>query len=253
MPFTASHTAIILPLLRRRIFSASGLLMGSMVPDFEFFIRLQAQVIHGHSFWAMFWLNIPLAIFCITLYHIVVRDYMILNLPLYFRERFEPFLSFDWISYFKSNYVKVIYSILVGNLSHLMWDSFTHFNGFVVTKIAFLNMEFWQIPFYDILQYGCSVLGAIAILNYIAKMPSLKVEVQFSNKSILSYWFSVFCLTMLTYFLRYDTSVPEDFGAQIVFLCAGFMIGILVTSAGFSFLQSKTSINLSQEYQTKKL
>lgn len=253
MPFTASHAAIILPLLKRRIFSVSGLLMGSMVPDFEFFIRLQAHVVHGHSFWAMFWLNIPTALLCISLYHIIVRNQLILNLPLYFRKRFQPLLRFDWISYFKTNYFKVVYSILVGNISHLFLDAFTHSNGFVVTKFAFLNMEYWQIPLYHILQYGFSALGAIAIWNFISKMPYCKLKGQFSIKNIVCYWLLVSVLTILIYFLRYDAEDYENFTARIVFLCVGFMAGLIVASAGYNLLQSNSSINLAKGYQTKKL
>lgn len=253
MPFTASHTAIVLPLLKRRIFSVSGLLMGSMVPDFEFFIRMQAHVIYGHSFWPMFWLNIPTALLCISLYHLVVRNQLILNLPLFFRTRFQQFLNFDWISYFRSSYIKVLYSILVGNLSHLLWDSFTHINGFVVTKIAFLNIEFWHIPFYHIMQYGFSLLGAIAIWNFISKMPSYKLKGQFSTRKVFGYWLIVFLITGLVYFLRYDVEDYQYFGAQVVFLCAGFMIGLIIASAASNLLQSNGTIDLPKQYQTKKL
>lgn len=252
MPFTASHTAIILPLLKRRIFSVSGLLMGSMVPDFEFFIRLEANVVHGHSFWAMFWLNIPIALICISIYHLVVRNQLIINLPLYFRNRFQPYLSFNWISYFKSNYFKVFYSILIGNISHLFWDSFTHFNGFVVTKVAFLNTEFWQVPLFHILQYGFSFLGAIAIWKFISKMPSYKLRGQYVIKNIIGYWLSVFLLTGLVYFLRYDIEDYKDFGASIVFLCAGFMLGLILTSSSFNLALANNNLFLIKVYQTKK-
>lgn len=253
MPFTASHPAIIIPLLKRRIFSVSGLLMGSMVPDFEFFIRLQAQVVHGHSYLAMFWLNIPLAIFCVTLYHVVVRNYMILHLPMYFRKRFQPFLTFDWISYFKSNYLKVGYSILVGNLSHLFWDSFTHFDGFFVLKMPFLFTEFLKVPLYHILQYGFSVIGALAILNFISKMPSYKVKSHFSIMNVFGYWCIVSIITMLIFFLRYDSEDYADFGARIVYLCAGFIVGLIVASTCFNVVLSKNSADLKKGYQTKKL
>ncbi len=113
MPFTGSHPAIILPLLKYRIFSVSGLLMGSMVPDFEFFLRLEANVVYGHSILPMFWLNVPTALFCLTIYHCVVRDQLILNLPLFFKKRFRPFLDFDWLSYLKSHYIKIVISILL--------------------------------------------------------------------------------------------------------------------------------------------
>jgi len=43
MPFTFSHPAIVLPLatLRRQWISATGLIIGSITPDFEYFIRMK--------------------------------------------------------------------------------------------------------------------------------------------------------------------------------------------------------------------
>jgi len=253
MPFTASHPAIILPLLKRRVFSVSGLLMGSMVPDFEFFIRLQAEVVHGHSYLAMFWLNVPVALFCITLYHIIVRNQLILNLPSYFRKRFQPFLLFDWIAYLKSNYLKVVYSIIIGNASHLFWDAFTHFDGFFVPYMPFLNAEFWQVPLYHILQYGFSVLGALAIMKFISKMPQYKLNGHSSIKNMLLYWVLVSVFTVLVYSFRYDAQDYENFGARVVFVCAGFMVGLLAASIWYNLVLSKSTIGLPRAYQTKKL
>jgi hypothetical protein len=42
MPFTFAHPAIVLPLkhLPKRWYSLTGLIIGSMTPDFEYFIRM---------------------------------------------------------------------------------------------------------------------------------------------------------------------------------------------------------------------
>ncbi|MEO9892601.1 DUF4184 family protein [Aurantibacter sp.] len=247
MPFTASHPAIILPLLKRRVFSASGLIMGSMVPDFEFFLRFEANGPHGHSVWGMLWLNVPIASLFITLYHVLVRNQMILNLPIFFRKRFADFLEFNWIAYLKSNFFKVIISILVGNFSHLLWDSFTHFDGFFVTKMAFFNEEVYQIPVYSILQYGFSLLGALAIWSFIVKMPEVKIVNQTAIKNILGYWFMVFFITVLVYFIRYFFEDYNEFGERIVILCAGFLIGLILSSSVFNLIHPKKHLALSKD------
>lgn len=230
MPFTGSHPAIILPLLRYRIFSVSGLLMGSMVPDFEFFLRLEANVVYGHSIGPMFWLNIPTALLCITIYHCIVRDHLILNLPDYFKKRFWPFLSFDWLTYLKTNYVKVVLSILVGNLSHLFWDAFTHSNGLVVAQIPSLSKIVWQVPVYDILQYAFSILGAICILLFISKLPIYDLKVESKLKDNVIYWLIVFAITASVYLIRYDSEDYEQFTSRIVFICSGFLAGLILAS-----------------------
>ncbi len=239
MPFTGSHPAIILPLLKRRIFSVSGLIMGSMVPDFEFFILLEANVVHGHGLLPMFWLNIPTALICITIYHTIVRNQLIQNLPDYFRKKFRPFLHFDWLTYFKSNYGEVLISILVGNLSHLFWDAFTHSDGFITEHVTYLSQSFWDIPLYHILQYAFSFLGAIGILQFVDRMPNYKLRNYTPISDIVRYWCIVFVVTAAIYLMRYDPVDYENFTARVVFTCAGFLAGLIVASLWHTLKRQK--------------
>lgn len=248
MPFTAAHPAIILPLLRMRIFSVSGLIMGSMVPDFEFFLRMEANGPFGHSIFGMFWLNIPLAFGFITLYHNLVRNAMIKNLPTYFEKRFHLFVDFNWNTYFKSNFLKVLISVLVGNLSHLLWDAFTHFDGFFVAKLAFLNTEYLQIPLFLILQYAFSLVGAIAILIFIEKMPTIDLKNKSTNSVKMLYWIIVALVTIVVFILRFINVDGFHFGERIVCLLSAFMVGILIASLWEEFglyqkILSKNAVN----------
>ncbi|TMM58698.1 DUF4184 family protein [Maribacter algarum] len=233
MPFTGSHPAIITPLLKSRILSVSGLIMGSMVPDFEFFIRLEAEVIHGHSILPMFWLNVPTAILTITLYHLIVRNQLILHLPPFFRSRFTPFLTFNWLVYLKLNYFKIIVSILIGNISHLVWDSFTHKNGFFVELLPLMKYTYFQIPLFHILQYAFSLFGAWAIIHFISKMKRFTVKTQTTKIEFSVYWLLVIVTTIALYFFRYDAADYSTFTNRIVFLCAGFLLGLLISSSLF--------------------
>lgn len=255
MPFTGSHPAIILPLLRWRIFSASGLLMGSMVPDFEYFLRLDVNGVHGHSILPMFWLNLPTSILCIFIYHYLVRDQLILNLPGYFRRKFQPFSNFDWFAYFKSNYIMVGCSILIGNLSHLFWDAFTHSDGFFVGQVSIFSFTLWQVPIYDVLQYSFSLFGALSILRYITQMPDFKLRQHSSFINKLFYWFVVLFVTVFIYFIRYDSQDYEKFTARIVFICAGFLAGLVVASSLFKVKSLNNEIiplkNDKQKTQTR--
>lgn len=230
MPFTAAHPAIILPLLRMRIFSVSALIMGSMVPDFEFFLRMEAHGPYGHSIFGMFWLNIPIALAFITLYHNFVRNAMIESLPTFFGKRFYEFVDFNWNTYFKANFFKVVLSVLVGNLSHLLWDSFTHFDGFFVSKIPFLNTEYRQIPLYLVLQYAFSLIGAIAISVFIYKMPKVDLKFEKPNSIKILYWVIVTLGTTVILTVRFINVDIFHFGERIVCLLSAFMAGLLMAS-----------------------
>ena len=65
MPFTFAHPAIVLPLLKKkysRYFSATGLIVGSMAPDFEAFIGFRKEKIYSHNWLGVFWFDLPLAL-----------------------------------------------------------------------------------------------------------------------------------------------------------------------------------------------
>ncbi len=50
MPFTFSHPAIVLPFLKKKHFSATALVVGTMSPDLEYFFRMKIQSEISHTF-----------------------------------------------------------------------------------------------------------------------------------------------------------------------------------------------------------
>ncbi|AYN66269.1 DUF4184 family protein [Euzebyella marina] len=228
MPFTGSHPALIIPLLKSRYFSASGLIMGSMVPDFEFILLMKAHVIFGHSLLPMLWLNLPLSIVLIFLYHNVIRKALILNLPPYFEKRLRPFLNFDWNDYFKRNVLKVIISIILGNLGHLFWDAFTHKHGIFVEWMPFLEIPFKGMPLYFVLQYGFSLLGALALLLFFHKLPFRKYFPSNRRKEI--YWLCIMMVASGIMYLRFNGATRISFDDWIVSSLCAFMGGLLLAS-----------------------
>lgn len=228
MPFTGSHPALIIPLLKNKYFSASGLIMGSMIPDFEFILLMKAHVIYGHSLWPMLWLNLPLSILLLFLYHNLVRKSLILNLPIYFEKRLRPFLLFDWNDNFKKNYLKVIGSIILGNFGHLFWDAFTHHHGVFVEWMPFLEMPFKNMPLYHILQYAFSLIGAIALWIFFHKLPFKHYYL--SNRKKEVYWFWVGSVTIGVMFLRFRNMQEFNFDDWIVSVLCAFMAGLVAAS-----------------------
>lgn len=69
------------------------------------------------------------------------------------------------------------YSALLGMLTHVIWDSFTHQNGYMVTNLRFLSQTFtlfgFHIPIYKFLQHGSTLLGITLIFGYMYYRASL--------------------------------------------------------------------------------
>lgn len=105
MPFTFSHPAIVLPLtyLPKKWYSLTGLVIGSIAPDFEYFIRIKVQSNYSHTWFGLFYFNLPLGIILAFIFHNIVRNTLIQNTPIFLQQRFNKVISFQWNNYFKKN------------------------------------------------------------------------------------------------------------------------------------------------------
>ena len=187
MPFTFSHPAIVLSLVNRRhgIFSATGLIAGSIAPDFETIIKFGEPKIYSHTWAGMFWFDLPLGLCLIFIFHMLVRNQLILHLPAPLKERFAYAIGFDWLGYFRKNYFKVILSLLIGIFSHLLWDAFTHLNLRDPDSMA-SAIKLGNHRLYIILQYVSSVIGLAVVGVYIYQMP--RTSFVPAHKTVYLFW-----------------------------------------------------------------
>lgn len=103
MPFTFSHPAIILPLtyLPKKWFSLTGLVIGSLTPDFEYFIRMRIKSDYSHTIEGLFWFDLPLGLLIAFIFHNIVRDSLFDNLPTFLNSRISKFKQLKWNEHFK--------------------------------------------------------------------------------------------------------------------------------------------------------
>ncbi|MEJ2003760.1 MAG: DUF4184 family protein [Cyclobacteriaceae bacterium] len=175
MPFTLSHTIAVLPAVQRKWFSATGLIIGSMVPDFEYFFRLKVLGLYGHKVAGMFWFDLPLAILLAYAFHYLVKPVLLPNLPMTLQRKWRISEGFDWHSYVMRNLPVILFSIIIGTSTHLLWDAFTHNNTVIVQSIPALRQQvdlgFEEYPAWHLLQQFSSGIGLIVLILYIIRMP----------------------------------------------------------------------------------
>ncbi|MES2545491.1 MAG: DUF4184 family protein [Bacteroidota bacterium] len=229
MPFTFSHPAIVLPLLKKYKLSATGLIIGSMSPDFEYFIRMKVQSNISHTLLGLILFNIPAGFLVALLVHEIIKKPLIENLPSFFQDRLVILKNINWIDYLKFNFGYVIISILIGAFSHIFWDGFTHESGYLAEKIPFLQNEIMKIPFYKILQHLSSLIGMIFILIYIYKLPHKNKQI---TRSIYKYWILVSIFILLFMLLRFSFGLKQ-IGNIIVSLISTTILAITFTSLIF--------------------
>ena len=233
MPFTFSHPAIVLPLtyLPRKWFSLTGLVIGSLTPDFEYFLRMKVISIYSHTIIGILWFDLPLGLLLAFIFHNIVRESLFNNLPAFLKHRFSTFTKFDWNNHFKNNWLVVSTSILIGAASHIFWDSFTHDHGYFVQTIPKLanSLEFFgkQIPILKILQHASTFIGGIVIAMAIYKLPTNKTDNQFIN---LKYWAIFIGCTFTILTLNFLCGLKiEQYGNVIVTAISAGLISLIIT------------------------
>jgi hypothetical protein len=171
MPFTPSHVAAAFPFRRSRLVW-SALIVGTMAPDFEYFLRLAPEGRHGHSLPGVFFLTLPLAIVTLWLFHKFVKVPFVELMPACLERRLIPYtMKFRFGG--ATRFAMIVASILVGVLTHLVWDSFTHPNGRAVLQWPLLRRHvhmpfFGGAPVYKLLQYASTIFGLAFLLVWLA-------------------------------------------------------------------------------------
>lgn len=190
MPFTPCHSVAVLPFARSKYLSATGLIIGTMVPDFEYFFRMDVKGIYGHTVLGIFYFDLPVTILLAFTFHLVVKKNLIDNLPAFLQSRFQEIRNSDFIGYVKQHKLDFVISIILGAATHIIWDGFTHRRGIFVQvlpgfyegTVDFRGMHF---PVWYALQYISTIVGAGILGVYILMM---KPVAGTYNRPKLLYW-----------------------------------------------------------------
>ncbi|SHK97518.1 protein of unknown function [Chitinophaga jiangningensis] len=173
MPFTISHAAIVAPLykIRPKDASLTGLIIGSMVPDFLYFFRLNPYADAGHHLPGIFLYDLPLAILLAYAWHHWLRYPVMRYAPTFAAARVTRYHFFNWHQYFMQHTLVVLYSVLAGITTHLFLDAFTHESGYFVRIIPPLQGHWGQLPAWYMMQILTSVAGLMVLFYYFFKIP----------------------------------------------------------------------------------
>jgi hypothetical protein len=169
MPFTISHTAVVLPfsrwLVRRQLLSAATI--GSMVPDFRVFFPGLPRV-ETHSLTALFTFCLPVGLITYWLFQRLIKSPILEVLPEGPYARWRPFAAEAKIRSLRQ-WLLAGAGILAGAVTHLIWDGFTHDGGrgvrmFPVLDDSIIDIGNRHVPGIYVLQDLGSLIGLGAVL-----------------------------------------------------------------------------------------
>lgn len=234
MPFTPAHPAIVLPLINRKYFSATGLIVGSVSPDFEYFFKASVSGVHGHTLGGILYFDLPVAVLMALTFHLLVKESFIANLPTFLQGRLQPLLQFDFKSFIKQHYFIFVCSAILGAASHIFWDGFTHNGKFFVEylpiyKGTYIPFQGAKYPLWYALQHASTVVGSSIILIYIFCMP-VNASVKLATPK-LTYWIALLVIATVFFALRFMLfTVTFDLGNAVVTSISALLLATCLIS-----------------------
>jgi hypothetical protein len=222
----------------------TGLIIGSMAPDFEYFIMMQMRRTHGHDMSSFFWFNLPLCILLSFLFHQVVKVPLTNSLPHFLYKKLAVHKSFDWPGYVKKHWLVVIYSFAIGVLSHIVWDSFTHDHG-LFGKSPDILLQSWfgsDLKVFEALQWISTLLGGAFVLRFVLKMEDHQV----ARRPLwhkFSFWFHILIVMCFIFTVRRPDNLSELIATGI----GSFLYGV-VASACYTIWNEKIYAERNTEF-----
>lgn len=232
MPFTPAHPAIVLPLIRLRYLSASGLVIGSLAPDYEYFFKMSVNSTHSHTLWGSLYFDVPVALLLAWLFHRFAKKNLILNLPGFIQRRLQDLLHADLGYILRHHAPAFLFSAWLGAASHIFWDAFTHGDGFFVRELpfykgAYVPYDGVKYPLFYALQHISTGVGLFLIIVYIAlKKPAVGRD---HHRPNLYYWLSLLAVAAVVVEIRFLLR-PADFnlGNLVVSCISGLSVALVV-------------------------
>jgi hypothetical protein len=210
MPFTPLHAALVLPARYlpgnwKRKVSITGLLTGSVAPDFEKFIQMRGGNTYSHTLPGVFGFDLPMSLLLAVVFHLAVKNTLIDYLPTALYTRFSAYKNQPWLGHLQQKYGAVMLSMLIGIFSHLALDSMTHANGALVRRLAVLSnyydVFFLNIRGYQLVEFCYYVLSALAIGWAVVALPR-QFPVRPARQQQVLFWLGFMGLTLLVIWLR---------------------------------------------------
>ncbi len=175
MPYTLSHAAAVLPfsryLARLRVLSAT--LIGSMVPDFGHLMPIYPPRMATHSALSLVTFSLPWGLFLYWIFQLLMKRPLLSLLPDHAYMRWRPFAApAAWNS--PLQWLLAAAGILVGAVTHLVWDGFTHEGARGMRMMP--ELDDWAFELHGhhlmgarLMQDGSSLVGlavVIALVTY---------------------------------------------------------------------------------------
>lgn len=167
MPFTLSHPSAALPvwpLVRRGYLPLAPFVVGSMSPDFEYLLRLEPYALVSHSALGVAVFAFPMGVLALLVWRALLEPFA--------RALFALPRSGGRSTAGLGGWMSQGVALMVGSISHVTWDAFTHRDAwgpvaFAALKGTALTVAGVALPWYNVLQAVSSLVGGVIVLAWL--------------------------------------------------------------------------------------
>jgi hypothetical protein len=162
-----SHAAAAVPfkLLWPRRFDGVALVVGSAAPDLYYALNGYVVVPPTHNLPGLFWWTLPVTLIATVLIRWSAPT-VAAHLPA--RPAWLALRDYGVLGTVRHPWYVTVYSALLGGLTHIVWDGFTHFeevpHGWGVRLVPALQAEgWWDVPWWLVAQHVSTVAGGLVV------------------------------------------------------------------------------------------
>ena len=170
MPFTLAHPLAVVP-LRRTPLPFAALAIGAMAPDTGLFVPLPFGIERAttHTLLAALTLDVVIGAVLWTVWELLLRRPLADGAPPWVRARLDPDQS-PWLPRRAGELARLVLALAIGSVTHVVWDAFTHIDGWVVERWAPLRQQVGGMEIWHLLQWVCGALGfsALVVIAFLA-------------------------------------------------------------------------------------
>ncbi|MEU0834951.1 DUF4184 family protein [Streptomyces sp. NPDC005969] len=178
MPFTLSHAAAVLPVIRRNgtgrgPLVASALVAGSFAPDMTYYAdtAIPGAMEFGavtHAVWGVFTVDALITAAMVALW-LLLREPLVALLPQPWQGRVYTFVRGERRGpWGVRDGVWFALSAVLGAGSHVVWDAFTHHDRWGTRLVPVLGESTGGFPVFQYVQYGSSAVALTVLTRFTA-------------------------------------------------------------------------------------
>jgi Domain of unknown function (DUF4184) len=170
MPFTGSHPAAVLPLMRwtrgRVALVPAALVIGSMAPDLPYYVPspfgsgLTHEAVRG-----VLGADVVLGLAVFAVWQALLAPAAVLLAPAAVRRRLHPDAGSGLRRYLRPAVLAMtVVSLVVGAATHVLWDGFTHDGHWGSEHVPWLAQTHGRYSGAEWAQVVCSALGLVVLV-----------------------------------------------------------------------------------------